>query len=98
VAISLFDTKSALAIKPLCSRDHSLSSSRDVAECRQGGIGSDAVGREARERSAHQAEVPRGPRQTERYPQLRRRQQDGLIRAEAFEGPRPDERPVKRQT
>jgi len=97
VAIPFFDTKSAPAITLLYSRG-SLSSSCDVAECRQGGIGSDAVGREARERAAHQGEVPRGPRQTERYPQLRRRQQDGLIRAEAFEGSRADERPVKRQT
>jgi hypothetical protein len=95
VAISFLDTKSALGITLLY--DHR-SSSRNVAECRQDGIGSDAVGREACERAAHQREVPRGPRQTERYAQLRRRQQGGLIRAEALEGARADERPVKRQT
>ena len=68
-----------------------------VEERRQDGIGRDPMGREARERGAHQGEVARRPRQTERDPQLRRRE-SRLTRVESLERPRSDECPLERQT
>jgi|SRR2546426_6332737 len=58
----------------------------------------DTIGRQARERGAHEGEVARRPRHPERYPELIRRQPRRPPCAEPFERARSNERALERET
>jgi len=67
-------------------------------ECRQGGIGGNALDRKGRQRRAYQGHVACRPRETKSDANLHGSEKIRSTRSESIERARADERALKRET